>query len=416
MSPKKRLLNEHGSTPRRKSPLVFGGLLLAVIALTLLSIGSRPQPVSAAAVALATPTPLTIDLATIQALTVNSIATNYTLATYVQGAKASGTSATDLSIFFPPFNKNFLCDSIVGGDCGPPVDPSAGNTLNFRWLQADVTPLIFDLGTPNCQALVFPSVDHDPAVYEALEFTVWGTNDPNAFATFPTGWSQGTLTKVYGKGWVDLVGNAGKETDDNASLWSFGSSSFRYVAVYGNESIHITPEPTLAELGPDGAINNPCFGLGYFCSEDVEIDAVGRPTNSNCNPPAGACIETVNPHGKNIPPAGITLPGTKGGQNPDGFYKLGATGGVGTLQIFVVDLGSGTVFGPFANGAQIKYTQAPGATPSIKKIGSTGNGNNGQSDAIVAHITGKSDFGFFAVDSLGNRSPTVTCLVPPPPK
>ncbi len=40
-------------------------------------------------------------------------------------------------------------------------------------------------------------------------------------------------------------------------------------------------------------------------------------------PPKIGCIETVNPHGKNIPPAGsTTLPGSKGGQNEDGFYEL----------------------------------------------------------------------------------------------
>jgi hypothetical protein len=36
------------------------------------------------------------------------------------------------------------------------------------------------------------------------------------------------------------------------------------------------------------------------------------------------------------------------------------------------------------SGSTVKYTQAPGATPSAKDIGST----NGQAGAVVVHITG----------------------------
>src|SRR5256885_9477170 len=87
----------------------------------------------------------------------------------------------------------------------------------------------------------------------------------------------------------------------------------------------------------------------------------------------GICTETTNPHGQNVPPAGsTTLPGPNGGQNEDGFYLL--TSSPEARPIFVVDSGSGTVFGPFDSGTKVKYTQAPGATPSQKTIGST----NGQ--------------------------------------
>ena len=117
------------------------------------------------------------------------------------------------------------------------------------------------------------------------------------------------------------------------------------------------------------------------------------------------CREYVNPHGQNIPPAGsTTLPGPNGGQNEDGFYQIGSD--VGT-QVFVVDLGSGTVFGPYASGTVVKYTQAPGSTPSAKTIGSV----NGQAGAVEVHITGTGDMGVRSID--GN---TVDCLVPPPPK
>jgi hypothetical protein len=121
--------------------------------------------------------------------------------------------------------------------------------------------------------------------------------------------------------------------------------------------------------------------------------------------PLPACDEGTNPHGKNVPKAT--------NQNPDGFYELSATDNLDPdPQIFVIDGGSGTVFGPYSSDTTIKYTQAPGATPSEKKIGSS----NGQAGAVMVHITGTGDAFVFATDASGNTSGTVPCLVPPPPK
>ena len=79
------------------------------------------------------------------------------------------------------------------------------------------------------------------------------------------------------------------------------------------------------------------------------------------------CEESVNPHGQNTPPAGsTTLPGPNGGQNEDGFYKIGSD--VGTDVTIVT---GGVTFGPFASGSVVKYTQAPGASPTQKTIGSS---------------------------------------------
>lgn len=120
-----------------------------------------------------------------------------------------------------------------------------------------------------------------------------------------------------------------------------------------------------------------------------------------------ACTETTNPHGQTTPPAGsTTMPGPRGGQNEDGFYRLTTNTGVG---VFVFDDGSGRVFGPFPSGTKIKYTQAPGATPSQKKIGST----NGQAGAVKYHITGTGDAFAFPAGHPNNKVP---CRVPPPPK
>ncbi len=130
--------------------------------------------------------------------------------------------------------------------------------------------------------------------------------------------------------------------------------------------------------------------------------------------PRAACTETTNPNGQKTPPAGsTTLPGSHGGQNEDGFYELLGKDVVDpNVQIFVLDTGSGTVFGPFTPGTKIKYTEANGATPSQKKIGS----DNGQAGAVDWHITGTGDMAMYAVDGAGNQSANVSCLVPPPPK
>jgi hypothetical protein len=121
--------------------------------------------------------------------------------------------------------------------------------------------------------------------------------------------------------------------------------------------------------------------------------------------PIATCEEGTNPHGKTVPRAS--------NQNPDGFYLLGATDNVDADPlIWVMDEGSGTVFGPYPVGTTIKYTQAPGATPSEKSIGS----GNGQAGAVTVHIIGTGDALVYATDSSDNVSATAACLVPPPPR
>lgn len=133
-------------------------------------------------------------------------------------------------------------------------------------------------------------------------------------------------------------------------------------------------------------------------------------------PPVPACLETTNPHGKNVPKA----PGNGGqDQNQDGFYEIGASDDVfgdADLEVYVEDTGSGTVFGPFPVGTKIKYTEANGAAPSIKAMGSNNGNGNGAGSAVDWHIKGTGDASVFAVDGSGNVSDAVSCLVPPPPK
>ena len=126
-------------------------------------------------------------------------------------------------------------------------------------------------------------------------------------------------------------------------------------------------------------------------------------------PPEVWCVESVNPHGNNIPGEKRSDKAKDKAQNPDGFYQLFAEDNcsdVEDIEIFV----SG--FGPFKSGDVVKITEAPGATPSMKKIGSA----NGQAEAVVAHLILDSDPVITAVDGNGNIGPCGDCLVPPPPK
>lgn len=153
-------------------------------------------------------------------------------------------------------------------------------------------------------------------------------------------------------------------------------------------------------LGPDLSVTVRLGPDGVFSG--------GLVVTVECEPPGGGgglCEEFVNPHGQTIPPAGSsTLPGPRGGQNEDGFYRISSTTGA---DVIVVDTGSGTEFGPFPSGTVVKYTEANGATPTSKTIGST----NGQAGAVLVHITGTGDMGVRTADS-----GITTCFVPPPPK
>jgi hypothetical protein len=124
-------------------------------------------------------------------------------------------------------------------------------------------------------------------------------------------------------------------------------------------------------------------------------------------PPQAACRPSTNPAGSNIPPAGSSsLPGPKGGQNPDGFYQLFGSDLVGVASILVHDSGSSFVSDAFANGDRVKITQAQGARPSDTRPGP---------GVIVSKLKLKGDAVLVVTDTSGNVT-RVSCLVPPPPK
>ncbi|MDY6892706.1 MAG: vWA domain-containing protein [Chloroflexota bacterium] len=126
-----------------------------------------------------------------------------------------------------------------------------------------------------------------------------------------------------------------------------------------------------------------------------------------------SCVESVNPHGNIIPGKNRPDKAEDKAKNPDGFYQLLAEDICDPEpQIFVSCDGCAVVFGPFDSGIVIKFTEAPGAAPSIKKIGSF----NDQADSVACHITLPSEPVVTAVDFSGNVATCYDCLVPPPPK
>ena len=125
------------------------------------------------------------------------------------------------------------------------------------------------------------------------------------------------------------------------------------------------------------------------------------------------CEEAVNPHGENIPGEKRSNNAKTKAKNQDGFYQLFAEDNCYLEpEIYVGTTDQPMLLGSFKSGVVIKFTEAPGADPSCKKIGSS----NGQAGAVAWHITLPCDPVVTAVDASGNISTCAGCLVPPSPK
>lgn len=250
-----------------------------------------------------------------------------------------------------------LCVTAYGSDSGGTGDVTECIFVTVADISLEPAAAINELGTPGQQhtvtATVAAGVDGG-ILGVTVDFEI--LSGPNIGAT--------------GSGVTDALGEA----------------DFTYTAAQG-----------LAGLGTDTI--EACF------TDDLGVEVCDTATKlwQDTTPPVVACPQTTNPHGSNVPP----------GRNPDGFFELTAWDAVDpNPQIYVLDTGSGTVFGPFPSGTMIKYTEAPGAVPAIKPMGSI----NGKAGAIDWHITGKGDAAIYGVDASGNVSSNIMCLVPPPPK
>jgi hypothetical protein len=190
-----------------------------------------------------------------------------------------------------------------------------------------------------------------------------------------------------------------------------------YYAVPGETTKQFLEKISVAKDAPQC---KTLYALVYFYANSYpkEGDVIGKQEIIihvlDVEAPKVWCEEGVNPAGKNIPPAGkTTSPGLKGGQNEDAFYKLVAEDNCDpNPEIWVGTDTNPKLFGAFDSGIVIKFTEAKGAAPSQKDIGSS----QGKAGAVTWHITLPSDPVVTAIDASGNVATCTSCLVPPRPK
>lgn len=140
---------------------------------------------------------------------------------------------------YNPGTYDYTCDIATLADFA-----ERGRCLDMWWVQASGdgnvgTGNIWDLGAPSNQVAVFPIIDHGPLPQEAIEYTAYLSNNPNASATGTDGntdWVLATLDRVYLEGW-----NAAWIADGFTTVWRLpGGQTFRYVNVVsgGPGAIH----------------------------------------------------------------------------------------------------------------------------------------------------------------------------------
>lgn len=223
------------------------------------------------------------------------------------GRWVSGGAATGIAPSGFPTNQCGLSFDLTAQS-----QSSAINSLDHHWLQTGSVPIVMDMGAPVNTAFVFPSVDHGPFPEEGIESTVWGSNSPNT-AGFPAGWTLGSLTTIWGRGWDDPAVCRGHDNaDDFTGEYSFPGGGFRYIAVYASGSISIFHDPshtTWTTTGDD-------YGVRGWQSGDNEIDAVGT---AACAP--GTVVANAGPDQAGVAPGQICFDGS----------ASSAAGGIATM-------------------------------------------------------------------------------------
>ncbi len=123
------------------------------------------------------------------------------------------------------------------GDASLAAYSARGNCLDMWWLQdtgnndhAPNNTNIWDLGGPSNQVAVFPIIDHGPMPQEAIEYTVYLSNNPAANSIGTDGdvhWVKAEIEKVYLEGWINTW-----IADGFTTVWRLpGGQTFRYVIV-----------------------------------------------------------------------------------------------------------------------------------------------------------------------------------------
>ena len=330
-------------------------------------------------------------------------------------------------------------DAIVAA-AGPGTfnDPTLGLQNDCGWRVAAVTRVLvvatdaaFHLpggGKPhvNTQATTVAALDNQGIAVVGLKAPGAGLELDNLVAALAAGGSVQPLSSDGANiGAAILAGLAAIQVDvamatDCSAPISVTFAPASQTVTSGDDAVFTETISVAASAPPD---TYECDDFALIDGQPM-VDAAGNIIKEHkiIRVFRAVCVETVNPAGKNVPPAGsTTLPGPKGGQNEDGFYELLIEGPVPGAQIYVVDKGSDNIFGTaddtvypaappapgFPNGTKIKYTEANGITPPDIKPGP---------GAIDFRIKGQGDAVVFAVDAADNVSDPVDCKVPPPPK
>ena len=108
--------------------------------------------------------------------------------------------------------------------CGGGSVSTYANTIDNLWFQSDgqVGQTIFDLGFDASKAAVFPSIDHGPFPNEAIESTVYLSNDQ-------INWTEASVERVWLEGWNS---NLGIKWDGFVYAVGTGTSdTFRYASI-----------------------------------------------------------------------------------------------------------------------------------------------------------------------------------------
>jgi hypothetical protein len=144
------------------------------------------------------------------------------------------------------------------------------------------------------------------------------------------------------------------------------------------------PQGSTLECTVPFTLNGAAAGPEFTQTVSIDVNDV--------TPPSVSCPPGPNPAG-NEPSA----------DNQDGFYRMVASDNVdSSVPVYIKDLGSGTVFGPFPSGTTFKLTQAPGAPVKAKDF--TGD--------VKWKFTFNGDAELSATDAAGNTA-TAICEVPP---
>ncbi|MBV9878942.1 MAG: PEP-CTERM sorting domain-containing protein [Gemmatirosa sp.] len=200
--------------------------------------------------------------------------TGFLLGSYVKGAESSGFGYDPKTLgAYNGASLGSLAADANGRDFYWVQDTSPGGIFNGALGGAPSTGIVWDLGGQANQLAVFVFVDHGPVPQEVLENTAWLSNDPNAL---DAGWTQASLTHVYGAGWSPDPDVA----DGFVAVYQLaGGATFRYASV---------------TWGGPGSIQR---------DGDNEIDAVGGLTVN------GGGVGTVTPEPMTLSLVGLGLVG-----------------------------------------------------------------------------------------------------------